>query len=286
MQVTVYLDLIFLINYVVDFYVLLITGWLVHQKTQMVRIGLGALFGSLCLLPFTLIPRLLMGVSGVMLSTGISMGAVFIALGKAGGFMRKWFLSTTVMVLFGGIFHFLKGWFGRQQLTCYIWMILFMASGIILVMLIRLLKRNVYRGNQLYRIIISHQGRSVEEYVYMDTGNQLWDTLYNKPVLLLSEELMERLLSKEELYLIGEYKKKGYIDYSNPILLKTQKRMCFHEIAYQSVGKSSGKLLCFLLERMECREKNTCYTRQPTAIADAFLFQGKEYKGLLFPVER
>ncbi len=98
MQITVYLDLIFIINYLVDFYVLLITGMLLHQKLHMIRIGLGALFGAALLLPCVLYPKLLMGFSGIIISIGISMGAVVISLGRDGGFIRKWFLSTTVMV--------------------------------------------------------------------------------------------------------------------------------------------------------------------------------------------
>ena len=123
MQITVYLDLIFIINFLVDLYVLSITGKLMHQKIKGLRIGLGALFGSTVFLPCILHPGLLMGISGIILMIVISMGAVAISLGRGGGFIRKWSLSTTIMVIFGGIFHLIKDRFGVLHITFYKWMI-------------------------------------------------------------------------------------------------------------------------------------------------------------------
>jgi len=108
LQITVYLDLIFIINFLVDLYVLSITGKLMHQKIKGLRIGLGALFGSTVFLPCILHPGLLMGISGIILMIVISMGAVAISLGREGGFIRKWSLSTTIMVIFGGIFQMMS----------------------------------------------------------------------------------------------------------------------------------------------------------------------------------
>ena len=306
MQVTVYLDLIFIINFLVDFYVLAITGILFHRKLSMVRIGLGALFGSLTLLPCMLFPKLIMGFGGVVIMTGISMGAVMISLGNTGGLIKKWFLSTTIMVLFGGVFSLLKSRFGVLHITFYTWLIFIFASGIIVWIVIGFIVRQRKERNNICRIYIQNQGRMLEEDVLMDTGNRLWDSRFDRPVMLLSEELVKKIVSHKEYELIKEYKTKGYIDYSNPILLKTQKT-CFHEISFQSVGKMSGKLLCFLIDEIyvvEASESGSIkdmvqikknegrriddsnvrhYRKQPCAVADEKLFIGKAYKGLLFP---
>ena len=85
MQVTVYLDIIFIINFLVDFYVLLITGWLNHQRVKISRIVIGALFGSILFLPLIFCPMLLCGIPGIVILTGTSMGAVLISLGKENG---------------------------------------------------------------------------------------------------------------------------------------------------------------------------------------------------------
>lgn len=285
MQITVYLDLIFIINYLVDFYVLLITGMLLHQKLHMIRIGLGALFGAALLLPCVLYPKLLMGFSGIIISIGISMGAVVISLGRDGGFIRKWFLSTTVMVLFGGIFQLLKSRLGVLDITFYTWLIFFLAGGIACYISICFLVRCREERDNLRHIYIYHRGKTIEETVLVDSGNRLWDYMTGKPVMLLSEMTIRKILSEEEVHFIEEYKKKGYIDYEDNILLKTPKTY-FHEISYRSVGKMSGRLLCVMLDSVEVSEyhfKTKFLKKQPCAIADESLFKGKSYKGLLFP---
>lgn len=305
MRITVYLDLIFIINFIADFYVLIITGWIAHEKINIIRIGLGALFGSALLLPFLLYPKLLMGFSGVLIMTGISMGAVAISLGANRGLIKKWFLSTTIMVLFGGTFQLLRSRFGVLHITFYTWLIFISISGIIVIIIISCLTRYRQEKKNICRIYIHNQGRYLEEDVLIDTGNRLWDVRFNRPVMLLSEEVVRDIVSPKEYCLIKEYKTKGCIDYNNPILLESPKT-CFHEISFQSVGKMSGRLLCFLLEEVvvvkatgdaaikgeanviandsmqigkDCSKR---YEKQPCAIVDAGLFEGKSYKGLLF----
>ena len=287
MQVTVYLDLVFVINFIADFYVLLITGWIIHQKISMIRIVMGATFGAAVFLPCVIYPNLFMGFSGIMLSIGISMGAVAISLGIKGGFIRKWFLSTTIMVLFGGIFQLIKLKIELPHITIYTWLIFISASGIIVCIIISGLVRIREQEKDICRIYIRHQGKNMETDVLIDSGNRLWDARFNKPVILLSEDIIQVIVSSDEYDFINEYKKKGYVDYHDPILLKTPKT-CFHEISFQSVGEMSGKLLCFLIEEIrvsyvkKSNKIHKCYIKQPCAIVDPELFDNKQYKGIFF----
>ena len=285
MQVTVYLDLIFLINFCVAFYVLVITGWLLKAEINYRRIGFGALFEALVLLPLIMYPQLLIGIPGIILSVAISMGTIKIALGKSGGFIKKWFLSTTVMTAFGGVFQLLKNIMFPLHINMYKWMIIFMISGILIIIIAGYYINLRQRYSNIYRICIICGQRKAECNVFLDTGNHLKDYLFGKPVLILSEEIVENVLSDKEIDFIKEYKKKGYIDYQNPIVLNSQKNICFHEIAYKSVGRSSGKLLCFLLESVEISGREKVLKKQPVAIVDNRLFKNREYKGLLFPDE-
>ena len=118
--------------------------------------------------------------------------------------------------------------------------------------------------------------------LFVDSGNQLWDYMVNKPIIIISEESLRAIFTKEEYKIIEKYRLNGYIDYNDSILMKIQRNMFFHEISYQSIGKAKGKLLCFLADNIEVEEKNKCYRKQPVAIADKKLFALKDYKGLLF----
>lgn len=282
MQIIVYLDIIFFINFIVDFFVLLLTGIILKQKIVCWRVIAGALFGAVSLLPFFLRPNLLTGKTGIILCTGISMGAVAISLGrKKGGLVKKWFLSTTIMVLLGGMINYLRCITGVTSVSLGIWMVLFAGGGAGCFYMIRFLQKMLHKGKHIYLIRIKHGMKEAMDYVYLDTGNMLWDPLFSKPVILLSESFVGKCLTEEEKEFIEEYKKKGYINYKKQIVLDIQKKACFHEIAYQSVGNPSGKLLCLIMEEIVLKKNGQILVKQPVAIGSADLFEGKEYQGLL-----
>lgn len=282
MQITIYLDIIFLINFIADFFVLLLTGIIMRQKIVCWRVIVGALFGALLLLPLILRPYLLTGKTGIIFCTGISMGAVAISFGrKNGGLVKKWFLSTTIMVLLGGMINYLRYITGAATVTLCIWLFLFAGGGAGCFYMIYFLQKMLHKRHHVYLIEIRHGLKSAMDYVYLDTGNMLWDPLFSKPVILLSENFVGKCLAEEEKKLIEEYKKKGLINYNDHIVLDAQRKVCFHEIAYQSVGNPSGKLLCLLMEEIVLKENGRILARQPVAIGSAELFEGKEYQGLL-----
>ena len=282
MQITVYADIIFLISFLISFYVVMITGWIIKEKISIKRAGVSALFEALSFLPLLFFPHLIMGIKGVILSTLISMGTIIIAFGFKPGVIKRWFLSTTVLVFVGGIFNFIKNVFSVQKITIYIWMILFLISGVIAVVTIRFFIRIKGEREKILPVVITNCERECNCKLFVDTGNRLYDPLFKKPVILLSEKIVEKLLSDKELLIVKEYKKKGCIDYQNPIVLKSQKNICFHEVYYKSVGRSSGKLLCLLVDSVEVIAEKKVINDQPIAIADETLFTNREYKGLMY----
>lgn len=282
MQIIVYLDVIFFINFIADFVVLLLTGILSKQQIVLWRLLAGALFGAGLLLPFVCYPYLLMGKTGIAACVGISMGAVAVSFGrKKGCFIKIWFLSTTIMFLLGGIMNYLKNMTNNTFMQLSVWMLLFAGSSLSGFTLLRFLKHTVQKKDHMYLMKVKHENQIVVEQVYMDTGNMLWDPLFYKPVIMLSEQFVERCITKEEKEIVEEYREKGRLDFKKILACNTQRKVCFHEIAYQSVGNSSGKLLCFLVEEVHISGCNHILKKQPVAIGPSFLFEGKDYQGLL-----
>lgn len=285
MKVTIYLDLILILDYLVNFYVLFITGYIIRQRISIIRIGLGALFGTLAFLPFMLCPKLLVGLSGIILTIGISMGAVMISFGIRYGLIKKWLLSTTIMFLLGGMIQFAKGKLRVVYIGFYKWLIIFLFCMMAGTALFLFLSANKDKGKYIRVIKISQRERIVEEQVFVDSGNRLLDLLYRKPVLILSKEVVKRLVSREEYEYIDKCSRFHFLDYSDPTLIKMQKSICIHELPYKSVGRISGKMLCFVVDSVEVVGSNKYYKKQPIAVADDRLFNGKNYKGLIFPDE-
>ncbi|MCM1497974.1 MAG: sigma-E processing peptidase SpoIIGA [Clostridium sp.] len=282
MQITVYLDIIFVINFIADFFVLFLTGKILRQKILWWRLIAGAAFGAGILLFFVLMPGLLNGPVGILGCIGVSMGAVAISYGRRqGGLIRKWFLSTTMMILIGSLMNYLRYLLGATVLQLAKWLLLFMFSSIIIFVLLHCLYRTASQTQNIYLILVKHGERMAVDQVYMDTGNFLWDPLFEKPVILLSERFIESLLTQEEMEIIQRYRESGKLDYAALPLGALQQKDCFHEITYESVGESSGKLLCLLLEEIDIQGGGNTLKRQPVAIAPARLFEGKIYQGLL-----
>lgn len=282
MQITVYLDVIFLINFIADFSVLFITGVILKQRIVMWRLVTGAVFGAGMLLFFILSPFLQNGRTGAVICVGISMGAVAISYGRRnGGLIRKWFLSTTIMVLIGSVMNYLRYISGETTLQLCKWMALFTGSGISVWLLLCYLKKTMDKTKGLYLIEIKHGNRITVERVYMDTGNFLKDPLFEKPVILLSEKLVKSCLAEDEIDIIERYKESGRLDYQVLLTNRLQKRDCFHEIAYESVGNPSGRLLCLLMDEIDIHGSGKILKKQPVAVGPEGLFEGKVYQGLL-----
>lgn len=282
MQITIYLDVIFFINFITDLFVLFLTGQILKQKIVMWRLIAGAVFGSISLLPFLCFPMLLFGKHGVIICTGISMGAVLIAFGrKNGGIIKKWFLSTTIMVLLGGLMNYFKYKTDSTTLTLFVWLGIFTGSVLLCTIVIHFLQRMLHKENSIYFIEVRN-GKCLKDIsVYLDTGNMLFDPLYGKPVILLSENAVKGCLEEEEKNIIQQYNKNGRLDFEKMMALKVQQKDSFHEIVYQSVGNPTGRLICFLADEVRVKGSEKILKRQPIAIISSALFEGKEYQGLL-----
>lgn len=281
LQIKIYLDIIFFINFICDFFVLLLTGIILKQKIVFWRIIIGAAFGSGMLLPLLISPYMLVKKTGIFVFLGISMGAVFISYGRNGGIIKKWFLSTTIMILLGGMMNFIRNTMGITSVKFVIWLGLFIGSGTLSFFIMTILKNILRKENYKYLIKIKNNEKLVFDFVYLDTGNMLRDPIFGKPIILLSEELVKKCMTEDEIIVLNDYKKDGFINYEKVARKKNQRKDYFHEIAYQSVGNPSGKLLCFLVEEIWITDLKKELKKQPIAIAPSELFAGKEYQGLL-----
>lgn len=281
MQITVYLDIIFLVQFIIILFVLYFTAILIREHIVIWKMICAAFFGAGILLPFIQIPHLLIGKNAIIVSFIISIGTVLIAFGIRKGFWKKWFLSTTIMIFLSGVMNYLRYAFCIQSLTFLIWIGFFLLSVLTIYFIFIIINEIVHHDNYLYLIKLQHGKHSVTDYVYLDTGNMLWDPYFLKPVILIDESMIKKLMTEEEILLLDTYKKKGYIDYEKGIEKNREKQKCFHEIPYKCVGKISGKLLCFLVEDVYILDLDKRLKNQPIAIVTNQLFFGKKYRGLL-----
>lgn len=280
MQVTLYLDIIFCINFLADYIVLWMTACIFRERIRKRRICAGAFIGSLLMLLFLFLPRSFPKITEAIGLLGISMGTVFFAFGRR-GVVKKWFCSTTIVFLIGSVMNYVRMMTNQTILTFCGWLVLFMGGMGITAFLVRTGRKIVRNGADIYPVELCNAGNHVYCKIFMDTGNFLMDPLFGRPVIMISKNIAKSCLNDAGRCLIESYEKKGVIDYSEILEGNIQQTNCFHEIAFCSVGNPSGKMLCFLVDEFRVGGVSHIHRKQPVAVAPEYLFRDTEYQGLM-----
>lgn len=284
MHVTVYLDVIFFVNFVMDCLVLAITNYLLRQRVPWWRILLGGLAGAFTLLLFVPGGFMFKPIIGTIIFIGISFEAIVISFGlHRGNMFVKWLLSTTLMVLLGNGMNYIRYILNLTVLDLCTWLVCVSIAVIFIVFVLNLLRKKFEMSQNLYMIQIKHEGKLVLEQCFMDTGNMLKDPYLQRPVIILSESVVKACITGEEAFIVDKYLNCGLLEYENLLSNEIQMKHFFHEIPYMSVGKIQGKMLCFLMDEIEILDNKQKMYKQPVAVGPDVLFRGKTYKGLLQP---
>ena len=178
---TVYVDLVMLLNFLVDFCLLIGTNRLSGYPPGWKRCLLGAIFGALysgvCMLPeFYFLGSLLWRIISLLIMAGISYGMGIRMLRQAGVFL---ILSMAL----GG----LAMSFGRGE-----WLPL-LCCGVILWSLCRLGFPGPPGSVQYETVTIQHGERTVKMLALRDTGNTLTDPVTGESVLVISGNMATAL---------------------------------------------------------------------------------------------
>ena len=232
----VYLDVLFLFNFAVDFLLLKLTSVISNSKTKMLRIIIAASVGGIyaCIIYFTELGAfsVLAKVFGALICT-----ALCFENKTARAFIKRAVLLLIVTFSFGGGFYGLYSFFGDGKRLDYengvpyleIPPLLFITLFAVLYGLIKIsyfiyAKRNAVT-KEIKTIIFQINNETFETKALIDTGNNLCEPFSGRQVLLVQNPRLEKMIREE--------KEKVYI------------------IPYKSIGKSSDILLGLKTERAE-----------------------------------
>lgn len=252
--VKVYLDIILLINFIMDFFLLWATGKITNLSVKITRLILGAVLGAFYSL-IVLFPELPVGSSFLaknicaiimvviayrpksvrkfvralvylyILSFTMG-GAVFAAVyltGRAPGFIQAW---NGVGIL-GGIHY---GW-----LTIGLVVTFFLGYGGF-----HYLRKNWLQQQLINKLTICFCEQEVVVTAFLDTGNQLTDPLTKKPVIVVESAVLEKILPKELMQKVSRENLE-----TNELLVSLDQNWAsrIRLIPFNSVGKSHGLMI-------------------------------------------
>lgn len=206
----IYVDLVLLLNFGFDLLLLFATGIILRRQTNLKRLLLGALLGSITILSmFIKVSSFTLFLIKIL----ISIGMVLITFGynDLKYTMKNLFYLYTSSILLGGFLYFLNLEFSYKHDGLLFYfnglsinvIILIILSPIIIYAYIKqgLLLKNQY--SNYYNIdIYLKNGSIIPLTAFLDTGNHLEDPYKKRPILLLNKDIITIDYHKDSILLV------------------------------------------------------------------------------------
>lgn len=263
MYYKLYIDSVFFIQFVMNLYLLSITGKILKCTATHGRIVLGALLGACMICLVILLPagnlrvRLLLGVIPV----SMSMARAAFALRTPKILMRISMVMALCGFLMGSIvlwltrrFAFIRHWqYGIRTFALFAFL-----AYVFLEFLIQ--KFHQRKVNDVKEVRIPIGEKSIRIKALLDTGNHLSEPISGAPVCIVSESAAKQLQS---FFLPERY----------------------HAIPYRSIGRKQGILNAYELPEMVIEDtyREICCKRVIIAICNTGISQDSVYQMILHP---
>lgn len=252
----IYFDIVFLINLVMNFLILLFVGIVLNLKRNYIRIFLGAIVGCLFLLSLFFSNPILQAMP-FKIALSFLMILLSFRLKDFKEFFKVLGFFYLISFMVGGgafaLFYFynLKEAFSSNILLInnisVPWWILLVSSLVLLIFfkyLWPLIYRVLSRENLIVPIKIVFGQKSLELKALIDTGNELHDPVSDYPVIIVEFEAIKDFFNQD----IQEAMRKGpekSLEDLGRILSGSKWATRFRLIPFESIGKSKGLLIGF-----------------------------------------
>ena len=263
MYYKLYIDSVFFVQFVMNLYLLSITGKVLKCTATHGRIVPGALLGAgmICLVILFPVWNLRIRLALWVIPVSMCMIRVAFAIRPPELLIKSSMVMGTCGLLLGGVVLWLTerfAWFGKRQYG--IWALAF--SGYIGYGFFRFLIRRLYRekAEDLKAVRIPLGEKNVCLKALLDTGNHLCEPVNGAPVCIISESAAGTI---QDFFLPERY----------------------HAIPFQSIGKKRGILDAYELPELiiEDTYREICCKRVIVAICNTGISQDSLYQMILHP---
>ena len=232
----VYLDLVMILNFAIDFILLLTVSLILKRNVKITRIMLGAFIGGISIL------FLFFNINSVLLFLFKLLISILMVLTTFGYKTLKYTLINILYlymssIILGGFLYLLNLEFSYKHIGIiffnnglsinFIFLIIF--SPIILYIYIKQTKNLKYNYSNYYNIEIINKNKKYKYIGYMDSGNILVDNLTKKIVILIDKRKL--------LFNIKEFRLIPYMGVSGSNMIKVVKidKLIFNNKEYSNI---------------------------------------------------
>lgn len=299
MYLEVYPDVIFILNFIIDFILLLLLKMVNKRSTAIVRLLVAAAIGGLTAVLVGIFPWMNVIIRFLLMNVISSVIMLVITYGKMnitdlikqvitlylltyflGGLINSIYYQTNIRINIVSI--------GNLLFSNLTWKAVF-------VIIIPVIPATLF-VLWLFRIINSKKRDMLDTELFfgehsvsakglVDTGNCLYDPVFRKPVIIIENILLKELIPMDlyqELLMIKRSISDNAPYMENPDILCTN-QLKIRIIPYRSIGKQKGMLLGLVLDKVLVKQgKDTiCNEKVTAAIYDDKLSTGNEYHVIL-----
>lgn len=294
MYLEIYIDILFLINFVMNYILLSVEKKILKWNTKRIRIIMASSLGATATCIFAILPSLYGEVK--FLISYIVICALMIRISFRVRKIRELIRGVVVLYLItyciGGVVSSLyyqretffyytdslqKQLFGDMDLLYLVVSVLI--ATICILVIVRFLRYQKQMSKEIYEVWLTRNQACVHVMGLVDTGNCLFDPITGKPVIVVEMSIMKEVLEPSlysDLKTIVKFEDTSYhINSENATKIRL--------IPFQSIGKKRGILPAIILDEVEIRKDTQflCSKKVIAALYDDTLSQTKEYQVIL-----
>lgn len=245
MHYRIYIDTLFVNNFVITYFLLVLTRRLFKCSATHLSLLLGAAIGSAADCILVIIPGIPAIFKIILAYSVISLGIVCVSLR-----LKEWHLLIRATMYFycltflcGGFLRwiFTRVSFLREKGITSLAVVLLSFWGFLVLQFA--IKKQQEKGKKLrYEIFLKIGNRQERVTAILDTGNQLYEPISKRPVCIVEEQILHEYIKNEMV-------------------------TGFCVIPYHSIGKKNGVLEGYEIEEMEIKSRNTQMKRKKVVVA-------------------
>lgn len=191
-----YIDLIWILNWYLDFFLLYMTGLILKLNLNMKRIIIASLLGSLStILVFFKVSNIFLVILKIFLA--FVMCLVSFGYKNLKFLLNNFIYFYMISIILGGFIYYLNLSFKETKLGIYlinkkinINIIVLLLSPFILFIYKKYLNKLKVKNKLIYNISIKFSEDVYNLRAYLDTGNKLVDPITGKPVILVAKNII------------------------------------------------------------------------------------------------
>ena len=236
MNLKIYLDIIFLINFFFDFLLLFATKKILKRKPRKYGLSIGAIIGSLSIfLLFIKLINIELFILKIIIS--IIMIQLSFPFKNIKYFITNIITLYTTSIFLGGFLYFINMNFSYKQEGIIFFYNGYSINIIIMIILTPLIlylyikeKKDIKKYKELYNIkIVLKNKKEIEKNAFLDTGCTLKDPYLNRPIIIVKE--------------LKELEKENYIIVPFNTIIKKSLIKCYEIDHIEIEGQIKRKIL-------------------------------------------